>query len=699
MHTDHPVFQPNVAQLQEEAVRLPRSTIRRLYAFALIAGLGLGIVIFGFLRVVAPFPATSTTHLLLLALFIGLLIGLTMCIVVKLTLRQAAYDLYNHLDDVSGEIAAPPSASPFGDEMVYLRDIVEQVIAAIPRPDAFPRLAQDLLVAGDLKAALIVTATHLNKHMPLQGALLLLLDKERNLLYAASACGQIVFDPELTLDAEHSAIGRALAEQRPLVYTNGAAYDSKLIDASSTLETLYCLPLAAASGPIGVLGLAYNYGATRLNEEQREFARGASDLLTLAVQRYIFRQQVQRERLIADSFERLAALMDADITVNLALERVVRLAGQMTECDHATLMLLDTDQQVHRRISLQGGQMIPLSLVAPTILRNGLAGWVMRERRSDLILDTERDTRWLPLPGQPPMRSALVAPLLHGDAVLGVLTLADPRPSHFSRRSLALMNAVAACAALIIARREERAVVDEHLLMVRHAFAARLTPDMLRDLLADQPTVSRLITPHSWEAVALTVELSGLDRINGSLPDEQRLEAIYTPFQEAALAAVLQHQGCIERSAESSLLAFFSFPLGQHDAESRAIRAARAIQQALRRLRVQWRTSTGYDVHFSIGIARGRIIGGIVPVGAAYQCPMFGDAIEQARLLQRLARPGEILLDANAISSLHHDSSLRLELLGPLPVAEGRRGGQIYRLQSTGAQSHFNVGTHGLPIV
>jgi class 3 adenylate cyclase/GAF domain-containing protein len=682
MHTDHPVFHPNVAQLQEEAVRLPGSTIRRLYAFALIAGLGLGIVIFGFLRVVAPFPATSTTELLLLALFSGLLIGLAMCVIVKLTLRQAVYDLYNHLDDVSGGIAAPPSAALPGDEMSYLRDVVQQVVAAIPRPDAFPRLAQDLLVAGDLKAALIVTATHLNKHMPLQGALLLLLDKERNLLYAASACGQVVFDPELTLDAEQSAIGRALAEQRPLVYTNGSAYDNKLINGSSTLETLYCLPLATAAGPIGVLGLAYNYGATRLNEEQREFARGASDLLTLAVQRYIYRQQVVRERLIADAFEQLAALMDADTAVEQALERVVRLAGQMTECDHATLMLLDEEQQVNRRISLQGGQMIPLSLVAPTILRNGLAGWVMRERRGDMILDTERDTRWLPLPGQPPMRSALVAPLLHGDEVLGVLTLADPRTHHFSRRSLALMNAVAACAATIVARRQEHTPFDDHLCMVRQAFAPRLTPDMLRDLLADQTIVSHLVAPHSWDVVALVVELIGLDRINGDLSDEQRLKAIYRPFQEAALAAVLQHGGCVERSATSSQLALFNFPLAQHDAELRALRVARAIQQTLRRLRVQWRTSTGFDVHFSIGVARGRIIGGVVPVGATYQCSLFGDAIELACLLQRLARPGEILLDADAIRSLHPDSSLRLELLGPLPVADGRRGGHIYRLQS-----------------
>jgi class 3 adenylate cyclase len=430
------------------------------------------------------------------------------------------------------------------------------------------------------------------------------------------------------------------------------------------------------------LGLAYNYGASRLNEEQREFARGASDLLTLAVQRYIYRQQVTRERLIADSFEQLAALIDADVTVEHALERLVRLAGQMTECDHATLMLLDDEQQVHRRISLQGGQMIPLSLVAPTILRNGLAGWVMRERRSDLILDTERDTRWLPLPGQPPMRSALVAPLLHGDAVLGMLTLADPRPSHFSRRSLALMNAVAACASVIVARRDERSADDNTLLMVRHAFAARLAPDVLRDLLVDKGTIARLMTPHPWETVALAVELTGLKRINGHVPDDQRLRAIYTPFHEATTAAVFQHQGCIDRSDESSLLAFFNFPLGQHDAEARAIRAARAIQQALRRLRVQWRTSTGYDIHFSIGVARGPILGNVVAVGAAYQCSLFGDAIEHARLLQRLARPGEILLDADAISSLHHDTSLRLELLGPLPVAEGRRGGHIYRLQS-----------------
>lgn len=60
------------------------------------------------------------------------------------------------------------------------------------------------------------------------------------------------------------------------------------------------------------------------------------------------------------------------------------------------------------------------------VFENGLAGWVAQYRQPALIANTQSDTRWLPRPWdreQGSTRSAISAPLLHHDRVLGVVTL------------------------------------------------------------------------------------------------------------------------------------------------------------------------------------------------------------------------------------------------------------------------------------
>src|SRR5512145_2992876 len=79
-------------------------------------------------------------------------------------------------------------------------------------------------------------------------------------------------------------------------------------------------------------------------------------------------------------------------------------------------------------------------------MERGLAGWVIRNRRGVLILDTSKDERWLMRPDdavdKSGAKSAICVPLLAREKLVGVLTLVHGKPNAFSDEQFDLMQAI-----------------------------------------------------------------------------------------------------------------------------------------------------------------------------------------------------------------------------------------------------------------
>ena len=66
------------------------------------------------------------------------------------------------------------------------------------------------------------------------------------------------------------------------------------------------------------------------------------------------------------------------------------------------------------------------------IVGDGLAGWVALNRQSVNLPEVTDDPRWLHIPGiDDGVHSALCAPILQGDQLLGVLTVSHHLPAAF----------------------------------------------------------------------------------------------------------------------------------------------------------------------------------------------------------------------------------------------------------------------------
>lgn len=656
---------------------LPRSDIRRIFAFAMAGGLGLGVLVYGFVRVVEG-GASGVLRSLIFAVLVGALVGLALVVAIKLALRHAAHELHAFAVELT-DVSLPPPAPLNGDDVSAMRDTLGTALAFLPRPDALPRLARDLGGAGDPEAALEIAANQIAQHLPIQGAILLALDLERGVLVPAAVWGTARLARSVALDVDETAIGRALMEGRATDYSGLQVRELLPLQLGPEAVTLFCLPQFVRGQPFATLGLLAAGGEVRLSEEQRRFARAVADLLTLSVQSSIHRRLFTREseRLLA--FEQIGGLLAGSQRLDRALEQVLRVAAQVTESAHGTLLLLEPDEsRVRYRVTLKEGDVLPLSVTAPPILKHGLAGWALRERRGDIVDDTERDARWLPIPGLEAMRSVLVVPLLYGERALGVLTLADPTPRHYSRRSLDLCSALAAYAVTILARVQyEEMLAPGGVALARRLFEGHVSPAGLAELLADPQALQGALSPQSRDLVVIYAGLRGLERLQ--LGADQLFEQVLTPCVAALAAISHEHQGYTTVCENGTVLMLFGFPTTPGDVRVRALRAAQAVQAAARRLRNRWRAQLAHDLALSAGVAAGPLITGALGDGRFSAVGLIGPVLGEAARIQRLARPDEVLVADSLAASFGAEGPFPLERLAPL-AAEGEVPRSVYRL-------------------
>jgi PAS domain S-box-containing protein len=109
-------------------------------------------------------------------------------------------------------------------------------------------------------------------------------------------------------------------------------------------------------------------------------------------------------------------------------------------------MVLQPDQKKLRHIATVGysNPLPPGGMTSTLKMNQGLVGWIMSNRQAVLIDDVLEDERWIQLPHSwYHHRSAVGAPIIIGDQLLGVLLLYYPEVGHFSEEQLDLIQAAA----------------------------------------------------------------------------------------------------------------------------------------------------------------------------------------------------------------------------------------------------------------
>jgi NtrC-family two-component system sensor histidine kinase KinB len=140
----------------------------------------------------------------------------------------------------------------------------------------------------------------------------------------------------------------------------------------------------------------------------------------------------------------LATVLD----LRTVLERVVFLSMQTTGAISGSIIVMDDGGRPIESAIFTGGEIHEQTVQSlQATLEKGLAGWVVRYREAALIPDTSQDERWMlqqyDVDEQTSPKSAVCAPLLVHDRLIGVMTLVHPKAGFFTPDHLALGQAIA----------------------------------------------------------------------------------------------------------------------------------------------------------------------------------------------------------------------------------------------------------------
>jgi sigma-B regulation protein RsbU (phosphoserine phosphatase) len=128
------------------------------------------------------------------------------------------------------------------------------------------------------------------------------------------------------------------------------------------------------------------------------------------------------------------------------LKRVLEVSIQILQANSGSLVLFDDKGNACEAILAYKDEVriCPVEQLVD-ILQRGLAGWVFQHRRPVLVGNTRTDKRWLRRAWEEntTSRSAISAPLINGEDVLGVLTLVHSEPERFGEKDLSLLSAIA----------------------------------------------------------------------------------------------------------------------------------------------------------------------------------------------------------------------------------------------------------------
>jgi NtrC-family two-component system sensor histidine kinase KinB len=140
----------------------------------------------------------------------------------------------------------------------------------------------------------------------------------------------------------------------------------------------------------------------------------------------------------------LASALD----LRTVLQRVLFLSTQNVGAVNGSIIVLDSQGQPVEAALVVGKRVLEHTTQQLQItFDQGLAGWVARNRQVVLISDTSKDERWLRRPDDADDRSgaksAVSAPVLARDELVGVMTLVHPQPGFLTEDHLELVQAIA----------------------------------------------------------------------------------------------------------------------------------------------------------------------------------------------------------------------------------------------------------------
>jgi adenylate cyclase len=409
---------------------------------------------------------------------------------------------------------------------------------------------------------------------------------------------------------------------------------------------------AVSAGPAGTSAMPQvSPTATRVDINDRARAIGTQ---IAAIQKGFlpYDQLAGNASQLAADYERLR--LSHELSREIALERdlptllnkILITIFKFVHADRGVIFLMAGDAELVPSASLRrDGTDSPIP-VSSTIMNH-----VIKERATVLTHDAAMD--FAASKGKSMIlnriSSAIVAPLLHNDEILGVLWLDSETLAQFQPKDMEIVTAIAAQAAMfieinILGKKIEQEIVH------RERFSRLLSPNLAKRVLSGELEVKKggqLVD----ECTVFNSDIRGFTPMSEGENPELLVEMLNEYF-ELMVETLFKYEGTLDKFMGDGIMALWGAPVVHPDDAMRSVSCALEQMEVLGRFNRRRLEAKLPALAIGIGIHTGPLVAGYIGSSKALSYTVIGDTANTSARLCGVATAGQVLVSEATLARL-----------------------------------------------
>ncbi len=246
-------------------------------------------------------------------------------------------------------------------------------------------------------------------------------------------------------------------------------------------------------------------------------------------------------------------------------------------------------------------------------------------------------------------RSAIVAPLLHRDEVLGLVwtdTLSETR--RFGEGDLRIFTGLLSvvAVAMLNVKLYERVAAEAR---VRSHLSRYLSPDVVQSVMEQKLTLQ--MGGELCDATVLFSDVRGFTAASEKMEPRQVVDLLNRYF-ERMVEVVFRNGGTVDKFIGDAIMAVWGVPQPKGNHALGAVRAALEMQRSLVEFNLEQRAQGLPEVGMGIGIHTGQVVAGNIGSSRRMEFTVIGDTVNTASRIESSTGTGDIFVSRETYNLL-----------------------------------------------
>lgn len=247
--------------------------------------------------------------------------------------------------------------------------------------------------------------------------------------------------------------------------------------------------------------------------------------------------------------------------------------------------------------------------------------------------------------------SAIVAPLLHNDDILGVLWMDSETLAQFQQKDMEIVTSIASQAAMFIEINILGRKIQEEIIN-RERFSRLLSPNVAERVMSGELEVKK--GGQLQESVTVfNSDIRGFTRMSEGAQPESIVEMLNEYF-EHMVETLFKFDGTLDKFMGDGIMALFGTPVSQGDDAIRCVSCAVEMMEVLGKFNRQRMASELPPLAIGIGIHTGPLVSGYIGSSKALSYTVIGDTANTSARLCGVAAGGQILVSETTLRQLRN---------------------------------------------